>query len=72
VEERDPSEVSHFQKIPVGPRGIKAYNPAFDVTPGKYVTGIITEKGIVRAPFQREIKKLFENRRYLIGGTKKV
>ena len=59
VEERDPSEVSHFQKIPLGPRGVKAYNPAFDVTPGKYVTGIITEKGILRAPYAKKMRRLF-------------
>jgi methylthioribose-1-phosphate isomerase len=59
VEERDPSEVSHFLKIPVGPRGVKAYNPAFDVTPAKYVTGIITEKGILKAPYAEKIKGLF-------------
>jgi methylthioribose-1-phosphate isomerase len=59
VEERDPSEVSHFRKIPVGPRGVKAYNPAFDVTPAKYVTGIITEKGILKAPYGKRIKGLF-------------
>ncbi len=59
VEERDPSEISHFQKIRVGPRGVKAYNPAFDVTPGKYVTGIITEKGILKAPYTKKMKELF-------------
>jgi methylthioribose-1-phosphate isomerase len=62
VEERDPSEVSHFQNIRVGPRGVKAYNPAFDVTPGRYVTGIITEKGILRAPYPKKMKGLFKNR----------
>ena len=61
VEERNPSEVSHFLKIPVGPRGVKAYNPAFDVTPAKYVTGIITEKGILKAPYAEKIKRLFRN-----------
>jgi len=59
LEERDPSEVSHFQKIRIGPRGVKAYNPAFDVTPAKYVTGIITEKGILKAPYAKKIKELF-------------
>ena len=59
VEERDPSEISHFQKIRVGPHGVKAYNPAFDVTPGKYVTGIITEKGILKAPYTKKMKELF-------------
>jgi len=62
VEERDPSEVSHFQNVRVGPRGVKAYNPAFDVTPGRYVTGIITEKGILRAPYPKKMKGFFENR----------
>jgi len=62
LEERDPSEVSHFRNVRVGPRGVKAYNPAFDVTPGRYVTGIITEKGIVRAPYPKKMKGLFENR----------
>ena len=59
VEERDPSEVSHFRKVRIGPPGVKAYNPAFDVTPGKYVTGIITEKGILKAPYGRKIQGLF-------------
>ncbi len=59
VEERDPSEVSHFRKVRIGPPGVKAYNPAFDVTPGRYVTGIITEKGIVKAPYGTKIQGLF-------------
>lgn len=62
VEERDSSEISHFRKIRVGPPGVKAYNPAFDVTPGKYVTGIITEHGILKAPYEKQIKELFKNR----------
>ena len=62
VEERDSTEISHFRKIRVGPRGVKVFNPAFDVTPGEYVAGIITEKGIVRAPYAEEIKKLFRKR----------
>jgi methylthioribose-1-phosphate isomerase len=59
VEERDPSEVSHFRKSPVGPRGVRAYNPAFDVTPARYVTGIITEKGILKPPYTKKMKGLF-------------
>jgi len=62
VEERDSTEISHFRKIRVGPPGVKVFNPAFDITPGKYVAGMITEKGIVKAPYQKEIKKLFKNR----------
>jgi methylthioribose-1-phosphate isomerase len=62
VEERDSKEISHFRKIPVGPRGVKVFNPAFDITPGKYVAGIITEKGIVKAPYEKIIKELFKKR----------
>ena len=40
------------------PKGIKARNPAFDVTPNRYLSGIITEKGIVRPPFVEELRKL--------------
>jgi methylthioribose-1-phosphate isomerase len=40
---------------------VKAYNPAFDVTPTEYITAIITEKGIVRAPFKENIRKLFKD-----------
>jgi len=61
VEERDSREISHFRRIRIGPPGVKVFNPAFDVTPGKYVAGIITEKGIVRAPYPKQIKKLFKN-----------
>jgi len=72
VEERDSTEISHFRNIRVGPPGVKVFNPAFDVTPGKYVSGIITEAGIVKVPYQKGIKYLFKNRRYLIEGTEKV
>ncbi len=49
----------HLVKVMVNNPGSKAYNPAFDVTPSKYITGIITEKGIVKA-HHASIKKLFE------------
>ncbi len=49
----------HLVKVLVNNPGSKAYNPAFDVTPSKYITGIITEKGIVKA-HHASIKKLFE------------
>jgi len=59
IEERDVGEVTHFQGVRVAPRGIRAFNPAFDVTPGSLIDGIITEKGIVRKPFDKNLKKLF-------------
>ena len=57
VEQRNAREVSHWGSRNMGPKGVQAINPAFDITPGRYVTAIITEKGIIRSPYKREIKK---------------
>ncbi len=59
VEERGADEIYRFGKNQIGPAGVRALNPAFDITPAKYVSAIITEKGIIRSPFRAEIKKLF-------------
>jgi len=61
VEERNPTEICRFGKVRIGPKGVKAFNPAFDVTPSRYVTAIITEKGIIRAPYRGAVKKIFKN-----------
>ena len=53
VEERAPEELFIFGKQAIGPKGVKASNPAFDITPHRYVSAIITEKGIIRAPYKR-------------------
>lgn len=53
IEERSPEEVTHIQGVPVAPQGVKAANPAFDVTPHSYITAIITEKGIVKEPYTK-------------------
>ena len=58
VEERDPDEICFFGKNNMGPEGICALNPAFDITPSKYVTAIITEKGVLKPPFKQGIKKI--------------
>jgi methylthioribose-1-phosphate isomerase len=58
IEERAAKEVTHVQGVHVAPEGIKVANPAFDVTPNRYVTAIITEKGVARAPFTESLKKL--------------
>ena len=55
IEERDPSEVTHIENIRIAPEGIDVYNPAFDVTPNENITGIITEKGIFKAPYKENI-----------------
>jgi methylthioribose-1-phosphate isomerase len=59
VEERAPEEISLVGNRVIGPQGVKALNPAFDITPAKYVTAIITEKGVIRPPYRSGIKKLF-------------
>jgi len=48
IEERNPREVTHVLSIPIAPEGVKVMNPAFDITPLKYVSAIICEKGILR------------------------
>jgi len=55
IEERSPEEVTHVQGVPISPQGITAANPAFDVTPHSYITAIITEKGIIREPYGKEL-----------------
>jgi methylthioribose-1-phosphate isomerase len=58
IEERDPSEITHLHGRLIGPDGVQAINPAFDITPAKYITAIITEKGILRPPYRSAIKRL--------------
>jgi methylthioribose-1-phosphate isomerase len=58
IEERAAIEVTHVYGVHMAPDGIKVANPAFDVTPNRYVTAIITEKGVARAPFTQSLKKL--------------
>ena len=60
IEERDGAEVVTIGGLRTTPEGIDAYNPAFDVTPARYVTAIITEAGVLRRPFEENIKKLPE------------
>ena len=45
---------------PMAPVGVKTYNPSFDVTDHRYITAVITEKGIVRPPYDVNLRKLFE------------
>ena len=58
IEERDAEEVTHISGVQVAPTSINVFNPAFDVTPAENITGIITEKGILRAPFTESIAAL--------------
>ncbi|MBM3812594.1 MAG: S-methyl-5-thioribose-1-phosphate isomerase [Acidimicrobiia bacterium] len=58
IEQRSPREVTEVFGVPVAPEGIAVQNPAFDVTPSRYVTAIITEKGIARAPYEGSLRDL--------------
>ncbi|MFH1593705.1 MAG: S-methyl-5-thioribose-1-phosphate isomerase [Candidatus Omnitrophota bacterium] len=57
IEERDPLEVKKIGNTYIAPKDVNVYNPAFDVTPNRLITAIITEKGILRKPFARSIKR---------------
>jgi methylthioribose-1-phosphate isomerase len=56
IEQRDPREVSHIFGKALAPTGIKVFNPAFDVTAQELVSAIITEKGVIHPPYQRNIR----------------
>lgn len=56
IEQRAGEEVTHFQGAPTAPEGVVALNPAFDVTPHRYVTAIVTEQGVARPPFVESLK----------------
>ncbi len=60
IEERSAEEVTFIGGKRVAPEGVRAAHPAFDVTPAKYIQGIITERGIARPPFQPSLRALFE------------
>ena len=60
IEERNPEEVTGIRGLRLAPQGIKAANPAFDVTPHRYIAAIITEKGIIREPYTDKLGKLFQ------------
>jgi methylthioribose-1-phosphate isomerase len=61
IEERKPEEVTHFGGVQTAPDGITVANPAFDVTPARYVTAIITERGIARAPYEESLRRATGN-----------
>ena len=63
IEERSAREVTHVGASQVAPKDAKVWNPAFDVTPNRFIAGIITEKGIFRAPYTDSLKSAFEQGR---------
>jgi methylthioribose-1-phosphate isomerase len=63
IESRDTAEVTQIGERQVAPTGVRVLNPAFDVTPHSLVTAIITERGVIRAPYTANIRKLVDTRR---------
>ena len=57
IEERNPDEVRMVQGIYIAPKNIPVYNPSFDITPNELITGIITEKGVLKKPYYISIKQ---------------
>jgi methylthioribose-1-phosphate isomerase len=62
IEERDEREVTEIDGVRIAPFGVKVGNPAFDVTPHKYVTGIVTENGIAYPPFDVSLPQVVQGR----------
>ncbi len=60
IEERNSREVTHIFDMQIAPHGVNVRNPSFDMTPGRYLTGIITERGIIKPPFEENIKRIVE------------
>lgn len=58
IEQRSPDEVSSFGATRVAPAGVRVANPAFDVTPARYVSAIITERGVARPPYPEPLRTL--------------
>jgi methylthioribose-1-phosphate isomerase len=58
IEQRNPREVTHMAGKQLTPDNVHIENPAFDVTPSRYVTGIITDRGVAKAPYNESLRKL--------------
>jgi methylthioribose-1-phosphate isomerase len=60
IEERHEDEVTQLQGVRTAPEKVQVYNPAFDMTPHRYITAIITEAGVAKRPFGPSIRRLFK------------
>jgi methylthioribose-1-phosphate isomerase len=63
IEDRSPEEITKIKNILIAPKGVTTINPAFDITPPIFITGIITELGLLQPPFQRSIDTLIRRSR---------
>jgi len=55
IEERNPEEVTHIRGVPIVPAGVNVANPAFDITPHRYISAIITERGVIRESYKDKL-----------------
>jgi len=67
IEHRDPREVTSFAGVAVAPAASPAANPAFDVTPAEYITAIVTERGVLKPPFESSIEGVLSEKRESAG-----
>jgi methylthioribose-1-phosphate isomerase len=63
IEERRPDEVTAIRGVDIAPKGMRAANPAFDVTPNRLIAGIITEQGVARPPFTEDLRRFVSSSR---------
>jgi methylthioribose-1-phosphate isomerase len=63
IEQRDPEEVTRWGGLMIAPAGVAVYNPAFDVTPARNISAIITEEGVIKRPDARKIARLVGKRK---------
>ena len=68
IEERSAEEVTHFRGKRITAKRVSAFNPAFDVTPHTLIKGIITEKGIIRKPFEKNLREIGKKGSRVRGG----
>ena len=62
IEERSAEEVTHLRGERVAAEGVSVFNPAFDITPARYITAIVTERGVARAPYELSLPALAEGK----------
>jgi methylthioribose-1-phosphate isomerase len=60
IEQRSAREVTHLAGTRITPEGVKIENPAFDVTPARYITAIVTERGVAKPPYEESLRKLLQ------------
>ncbi len=69
IEQRNQREVTHIRELQLAPEGVKVRNPAFDITPNRYISAIITDQGILHPPYNESIQALKQQKRHDSDGN---